>query len=418
VIEDVLQILKERGIVDEGQYNELVAKQQSWEAKNGPLLGRIEFSGDARLRLENFWFEKDDLGNNISNRTRFRYRLRLQGKANINDYIDAYFRLASGEGDHRSNNRTLGADNDFGPDSIFIDQAYLVLKAPKDLVSGLTLTAYGGKTPNPFIATQGNTFGNSPWKTGKYDLLWDPDITPEGVGTQLNWKPTEELQIFADGGYYIAKENGASTDPHLFGAQLGTVWGQGTPIEVGARLGFFSWRSLDNAFFTRGASFGNILDGLTDGAPTKAAATYSTGDFAAYARFSQIPDWPVLVYLQIAKNFDAQHSEIFGAASKADLGYGVGVEVGDKKKLVMLGVGYFYLEANFWPAQFTDSDLFDGFTNRKGWAIYAVKEVLPNTELSMQFFASDEIRDSTPDFNNSLGGAERFRLQTDLLVKF
>ena len=62
VIEDVLEILKERGIVDDGQYTELVAKHQGWQAKNGPLLGRIEFSGDMRLRYENFWYDDDEFG--------------------------------------------------------------------------------------------------------------------------------------------------------------------------------------------------------------------------------------------------------------------------------------------------------------------------------------------------------------------
>lgn len=406
VIEDVLEILKERGLVDEGQYTDLVAKHQNWEAKNGPLLGRIEFSGDFRLRYENFWFDDDNFDDR-SNRNRLRYRLRLQAKANINDYFDAVFRLASGENDHRSNNRTLGFDPDFGPDSIFIDQAYLVFKAPKDWLADTTLTATGGKVPNPFLS----------WKSGRYDLLWDPDINPEGLATQIGYKPTEALGLFANTGYFIVKENGSSTDPHVLGIQAGMVYGAGTEVEWGARLAWYSWRSLDEAFFTRAANAGAILDGLTSGAPTKAADVYDTGDLAVYLRLSGIEGWPILIYGQISKNFSAQSSDLFAAAGREDTGWGLGVEVGDKKKLVMVGVGYFRLEANFWPAQFTDSDLLDGFTNRRGWAVYAAKEVLPNTELSVQLFVSDDLHDSDA-FATSAAGAERVRLQTDLLVKF
>jgi hypothetical protein len=406
-VEDVLQILKERGLVDEGQYTELVAKHESWEAKNTTLLGRIAFSGDLRLRYENFWYDENDFGE-PSNRNRLRYRLRLLGTISINEYVDAAFRLASGENDPRSNNRTLGFDNDFGPDAIFIDQAYIVLKAPKDWLPHTTLTATGGKTPNPYLVN---------WKSGKYDLLWDPDINPEGVSTYFGYKPNEDLSLYATAGYFIDKENGSSTDPHVLGIQGGMVWGAGTEVELGARLAWYSWRSLDRPFFERAASFGAILDGLTEGAPTKAADDYNTGDFAAYLRLGAIEGWPILIYGQVAKNFEAQRSKIFGSAGKEDLGWGLGVEVGDKKKLVMLGVGYFHLEANFWPAQFTESDLLDGFTNRKGWAFYGVREVLPNTELSVQLFVSDPI-DQAPAFATSASGADRVRLQTDLMVKF
>lgn len=407
VIEDVLEILKQRGIVDEGQYTELVAKHERWETTHGPLLGKIEFSGDMRLRYENFWFDEDEFGTDRSDRNRMRYRLRLQGKAAINDYIDAVFRIGSGENDHRSNNRTVGFDNDFGPDDLFVDQAYLRLEAPKEWVDGLSLAATGGKMPNPFF-----------WKGGKYDILWDGDINPEGVGALLAYEPLEELTLFSNAGYFVVKENGSSIDPHVLGIQAGALWAAGLDTEVGARLAWYSWRSLDGAFFARAAAFGSILDGLADGAPTKDADDYNTGDLSVYLRLTGIEGWPILVYGQIAKNFDAVDSQIFGSAGKEDVGWGAGVEVGDKKKLVMLGLGYFSFEANFWPAQYTDSDLFDGFTNRKGWAFYGAREILPNTELSVQLFVSDALRPSTGSFATSVSGSDRIRLQTDLLVKF
>jgi hypothetical protein len=408
VIEDVLEILKQRGIVDEGQYTELVAKHQSWETKNGPLLGRIEFSGDMRLRYENFWYDDDEFGFDRSNRNRMRYRLRLLGKAAINDYVDAVFRVGSGENDHRSNNRTLGFDNDFGPDEFFIDQAYLALKAPKDWLPGASMTVTGGKVANPFFAS---------WKSGKFDLLWDGDINPEGVGAQLGYGLGEDLKLFANAGYFIVKENSTRSDPHVLGLQGGAVWNAAETVEVGARLAYYSWRSLDNGFFTRASAAGTILDGLTEDAPTLGADSYDTGDLSVYLRLTGIEDWPVLLYGQIAKNFDAVSSTLGVGAGDEDLGWGLGLEVGDKKQLASFGVAYFSFGANFWPAQFIDSDFTDGFTNRKGWAFYVAREILPNTELSMQLFVSDEIRESS-SFATSVSGGERVRLQTDLLVKF
>lgn len=408
VIEDVLEILKQRGIVDEGQYTELVAKHQRWESENGPLLGRIQFSGDLRLRYENFWYDEDEFGVDRSNRNRMRYRLRLLGKVAVNDYVDAVFRVGSGESDHRSNNRTLGRDNDFGPDEFFIDQVYITLKAPADWLLGARLAVSGGKVANPFLST---------FKSGKFDLLWDGDINPEGVSAQLGYGLGEDLKLFANAGYFIVRENSSSTDPHVLGLQGGAVWAAAETVEVGARLAYYAWRSLDGDFFARAGASGSLLDGLTDGAPTKAAGRYGTGDLSAYVRLTGIEGWPVLIYGQIAKNFDAESSVLGVGASENDLGWGLGLEVGDKKKLAAFGIAYFYFGANFWPAQYLDSDYTDGFGNRKGWAFYVAREILPNTELSMQLFVSDEIRESR-SFVTSVSGAERLRLQTDLIVKF
>jgi len=126
----------------------------------------------------------------------------------------------------------------------------------------------------------------------------------------------------------------------------------------------------------------------------------------------------VTLYGQIAKNLDAAHSDLFPGLEDEDLGWIVGAEVGDRKKLLALGLTYAYFEANFWPAQFTDSDLFDGFTNRKGWAFYGAKEILPNTELSVTLYVSDDISDNVPGLDTSIANANRLRLQTDLQVKF
>jgi hypothetical protein len=90
----------------------------------------------------------------------------------------------------------------------------------------------------------------------------------------------------------------------------------------------------------------------------------------------------------------------------------------------MLGAGYYHLEANFSPGQFTDSDLFDGFTNREGFLVYASRELFKNTELNVTLFSGEEIEDDAEFDLNALfpdegvTSAERYRLQTDLVIKF
>ena len=52
VVQEVLGILKERGIVDQEEYERLALENASYEhAKSESLLSKIRWSGDARLRL-------------------------------------------------------------------------------------------------------------------------------------------------------------------------------------------------------------------------------------------------------------------------------------------------------------------------------------------------------------------------------
>jgi len=414
VVQDVLEILKERGIVDDGQYVELSAKNASYQEEHDTLLGRIEWSGDFRFRFENFWFDRDPLGNNKSNRNRIRYRLRLQGKAEVNDYIDAVFRIASGEalnfdeGGNRSTNRTLGRSRDFNLNGIFIDRAFLEFHTPSDWgVEGLELKATAGKVYNPFR-----------WKNGKDYMIWDGDINPEGIAAMASYDVNENLNLFLNTGYFILDENSSNADPHVWGVQGGVGATLAEDWKVGGRASFYSWRSLNSSFFGRSDRFGNVENGLNSGSPTIRAADLGVVEIGGYVRYEGIENWPVLLYGHFARNLDAHSSDIFPDAGKEDTGWGLGAQIGSKKKFVALGVGYYHLEANFSPAQFIDSDLFDGFTNRKGWTVYGARQILPNTELAVTLFWSDVIDRSIPAFSASVPNSERIRLQTDIKVKF
>jgi hypothetical protein len=402
VIGEVLQILKERGLVDESRYNELVLKNERYEEEQQSLLGRIEWSGDLRGRMENFWFDEDDLGNDFGNRTRLRYRLRLSGVATINEWMKAGFRLSSGErvdfdeGDNRSTNRTLGKDNDFGLDTVFIDRAYLQASPPEGyLPTGSELTGRFGKVPNPFL-----------WDHGKDYMLWDHDINPEGVSLAWSHAASDLVDVYANGGYFIMDENSRARDPHVIGVQGGAAIRPGEDVELGGRLSWYGFRSLDGAFLLRARANGATPD-LTDD-------MIHVGELAAYLRYDGVEDWPILIYGHFAHNFSAEDV----LDSQQDTGWGVGVEVGDKKKYAKLGLGYYQIEANFWPGQFVDSDIFDATTNRKAWTLYAGRQILPNTELNVTLFWSDDLETELPLYAVGTRGADRVRLQTDVVVKF
>jgi hypothetical protein len=134
----------------------------------------IELYGDARLRYEIRSGETESEDTQQRNLPRYRLRLGLRGIL-----ADDWFfgvRLETGT-NPRSSNVTFGDEASGGPfaknsDGIFVGQAYLGYKGFKDI----TLTV--GKMPNPMVSTL---------------MVWDPDISPEGLAEQ--WKHTFTIAL-------------------------------------------------------------------------------------------------------------------------------------------------------------------------------------------------------------------------------
>ena len=398
---ETLAILRERGMIDEAKHAELVAKNQAWETSHPSLLSRLEWSADFRSRLESFWYEEDPFGVDSSDNTRGRYRLRIGARAKVNEVVTAGFRFGSGDANgFRSENRSLGKSENFDYDPIFIDQAYVELAVPKRfLPEGMTLKSISGKQANPFL-----------WKNGKDILIWDNDITPEGVGLQLTALPAEQLNVFANAGYFISNQNDASSDAHVLGLQSGIGFAPAADVDTGMRVSWYSWGSQ------RGESTGVNFEDDEESSGNLVPNDFSVVEGAAYVRLKQIEGWPILINAGFAQNVSAEN--VAGAGDQ-NIGWNAGLEVGDKKRIALFGLGYYWAEANFTPAQFTDSDLFDGFTNRKGWMFFAQRQLFENTDVQVTLFNDDPIEDGAVfDIGGSTPSSERLRLQTDLVVTF
>ncbi len=401
VIGEVLEILRDRGIVDEGRYRELIAKNERYEATQGSLLDRIELSGDFRGRLENFWFDEDALGGERDNRHRGRYRLRIQGKARVNDHVTAVFRLASGQGLSRSTNTSFGDTDDFQPDNLFLDRAYIELRAPLEQDVRFRV----GRMANPLR-----------WKQGTDYLLWDPDINPEGVSVQ--WRgESVGMELESTAAYFILDEDSSAQDAHVFALQGAFKKVVSETLSFGGRATWYAFGSLGSDgndadlvpdAFQRGAAFGNLApaDRPGDG--------IDVIELAAWVRCACWEDWPVLLFGHVAQNLSAS-DRVTGR--EEDLGFLVAVEVGDKRRHGKLGVGYYRLEADYFPALTIDSDITDFRTNRKGFTAYGAREILRNTDLRFSFFVGDEVR-ADALHALSVAGSDRMRLRTDIVVSF
>ena len=373
----------------------------------------LRFWGDIRGRYEGFWFNEDPDGSKKDPRSRLRYRLRVNGKARINNHGEFVMRIGTGDTDSRSGNQTLGNPLDFGPNEIDIRRAYLVINPWTDgnLPGGGGHWAFQfGRIPNPLI-----------WKETADKLLWDGDINFAGASTTFDTDLGARTNIWANLVYSVIDENSKAEDPYLLAVQAG-IKGGSESFKAGIRGTFYTFADLDSTFIKRGvyskdqddavtSSAGNIRDGLT-GDPN--GGTLNVVETKAFLKFA----WANLVVQgDYSVNLDATESELEPGIGKEDMAYSLGATVGHKQKNVKVGAGYYVIEANAFPSQFIDSDILDGVTNRKGFLVGASRTIWRKTDLNLTFLKSTPVNEDTL-FTNSIKGADRSRVQLDLIYKF
>lgn len=172
-------------VKDTQHVNEEGHKKLSWWAEH------IDLYGDFRLRYEMI----KESGKGYRNRARLRARVGLT--AHVIKELDLGIRIATGSGDPVSTNVTLG--DGFSKKFIHLDLAYFDWH-PID-----KLYVKGGKIENPF------------YRPAKSELIWDADLTPEGLGLQYE-RALGPLVLTANaGGFWVNESSG--DDTWLLGGQ-------------------------------------------------------------------------------------------------------------------------------------------------------------------------------------------------------
>jgi hypothetical protein len=432
-MQDVLSILRKEGMIDEAGEQKVLAKYAvEQKAKIPAWLDGLDFNADLRLRYEAFLFDEDQRGLEQDNRYRFRYRARFGFTKKLNSVAKVGFRLATGfgTGDPRGTNVSFGEGNndEFSPDGIFFDRAFLELNLQDGERMKTQLVA--GKLANPFLG-----------KVGSDLLLFDSDLNLEGAHLTSSIRLDERTRLYGTVGGFIVDEVAADKDPKLVGGQVSIETKLTDGLSVGLRASTYQFRSLDTDFIgvdsaavnpnAAGAmsAVGNgNLPSAFDGEKSRFGETF------AYVQMALADGWPLTVYGTLVKNFTAD-SEVLPVfldsgsntvvdaveVDAEDLAYGFGFEVGDPVRFVKFTLGYFHVEANSVPGQFFDSDIFDGISNRRGYLFAAMRKVNPSTELRFAFFDGKEIEDAggaNGPFSRSLANADRQRLQADVIFGF
>jgi hypothetical protein len=421
-VDQIVDVLKQKGLIDEATGDEILAKQAKTQAQAAQaakatpavaqgLLDGFVFSGDLRLRDEQFWYGRA-FGDAANDNNRLRYRARIGFTKQVNPWALIGVRVVTGAGDYRSTNVSTGQNPDFSYDGIFFDRVYATFTLP-DPGIGLATSVTVGKMNNPFT-----------WKNGVDRMIWDDDITPEGVSFTSSVSPAEGTKLWVNGGYFFELQSGSHADAKVWAGQLGGSTKLFGVAELGMRASYYDWRNLQNdsgtsGFFARSAALGNLPSMFDPGT--------RLFESSAYLTVSAIPAWPATVWGTFIQNLEADRAVVAGIPIGAeDNAWGAGIETGDPKIWARLGVAYHHVEANSVPALYTDSDLFDGLTNRQGWMVYGARELATNTELRLTLFDEHPIKTTASGagggpFNISTGTdhqANRRRLQADVNFKF
>ncbi|MGA2171800.1 MAG: putative porin [Sedimentisphaerales bacterium] len=375
----------------ESQQKKVIAEEVNKAVENKSTLPEgmkwvenMKISGDLRYRYEGIDSQSKGKWTDSINRNRLRVRIGLYDK--INDEVDLGFRLAGGSADPVSTNQT--EEDAFSKKSIWIDQAYFDWH-PKD-IKGFDFI--GGKMPQPFYRVGGN------------QLIWDDDLNPEGLAVKYELPVSDSLKAYINGGGFWVGH------PDTAGAADTSLWGiqgylKNTFEDKSYLLGGMSYYAYGNikgqsdiTKLWKGTSsfFGN----------TSVAGTYKYGydiveGFAEYG--TQIADYPVAVYGDVARNTDAP-------SGKSD-GWLIGTTFNRAKDPGSWQIGYNYrdLDSDAVVGQFCDSDFVGGGTNGKGHLFNFTYQLAKNFQAGLTYFLDKKKNATNDDYR---------RLQADLLFKF
>ena len=179
--------------------------------------------------------------NTLEDRQRARIRARFGLKAQIDSWISAEVRVATGNDTSPvSTNQTLGGGDEFGKYALWLDRAAIRLTPVKDVALDF------GRFANPF------------W-TG--DLIFDDDINFDGVAVSARHALNPAFAVFGTAGAFpifntdfnFGSRNAPegkggpfeSRDKYLLAAQLGLDWTPHDDMRVRAAVGYFNFDGVE-----------------------------------------------------------------------------------------------------------------------------------------------------------------------------
>jgi hypothetical protein len=392
------QVAKE--VVGQGQ-------SEGWAVPNAlpDWARRIRWSGDMRVRGQSDLFSEDNvsgtyfdmnaineaggineagldaIANTTQDRSRMRARLRLGLDAELGRGWTVGTRLTSGNlRDPVSTNQTLG--NTGQRYQTDIDLAYAAWSGTSS-DQRHTLNLSGGRIQNPWLS---------------YDLVWDPDLTFEGVAASYRYGFTRDARsthfaYLTVGAFPIQEIELSKDDKWLYGTQLGLDW----RFDGGSRMRFgVAYHYYDNIVGQKNTLDSSLLDYtapqfLQRGNTLFDIRNTTDGDqnlFALAADYHLLNagigfDWTLASAYRLSlsgeyvKNIGYNREAVLARTAAdfepRDVGYLAELSFGAlqmaRPGAWRVAFGYRYLEPDAVLDAFADSDFHLGGTNAKGYII-------------------------------------------------
>jgi len=344
-------------------------------------VNRIHFKGDFRLRYQyqNKYLSHDQ-GDADRGRGRYRWRLGAVADVTKDKKWQVGFGLSSGSGDPRSTNQTF--TNSFEKFGVKINYAYAQYKPVK------WLKAIGGQMKNPLYRAK--------------DLMWDSDITPQGVAVPVKYWWSEDAYFFVTPALFVLNEfkSNDMDDPWMFvlqggaGANIGSMWAKGG----------ISW-------YNNSKIKGNILEWSSDSNTRNADGEYIY-NYSSIALDGEY-GFKFDSYIQLLRLFGQFVSSDADSDSK---GWLVGFNFGRKVKKFadwQFKYNYRYLEKDAVLDVLPDSDFYGGKTNAKGHEVVLNFGLAKHVLFSIDYYNTRKI-----DYAEGKTDQPEDVLQVDFNFKF
>lgn len=191
----------------------------------------LDVSGDMRVRQEwNFVDGRD--------RSRTAVRARVRATYAVSDSFAVGTQIATGDPDDpNSTDVTLG--NFVDDFQVSLDQAWIRYHSGG-------LTAYAGKFPQVFQRT---------------DMLWDGDVSPQGVAAVYSAPLGDGVKLDARGIWFVIDEAAVARDSDMLGGQLALSVPLGSAFKAGLTGSYYHYRLGSVAGADAGDFRGNLLSG-------------------------------------------------------------------------------------------------------------------------------------------------------------
>ncbi|MCD6295835.1 MAG: putative porin [Deltaproteobacteria bacterium] len=374
--------------------------EKTWREWIPKWTENIKISGDLRLRYEAIWnrerLQADGSFNDVSSRNRYRIRARLFFDGKISDEVSGHFMICTNQDAVQEATTTNQSfDNDFNDKGIYLHRAYGTYKP--EWLPGFEVTA--GKFKNTFMHT---------------DIMWDPDVNPEGIYERYQYQGWKNFKPFIHLGQMVINEiNRESDDAALYVNQLGFDWKIG-PVKWTLAGGYYEWSNLHNSQFLKNAAYkgggGNSYNaGLTD-----YLYDYHLWEGISFVKFKIGPIPTKLKFDYIVNTADHVPSD-------QDTAYFAGFKLGKEKKKGDWSLFYKYarIERDAVVGSMNDQDFYGA--NRKGHKAAFRYMLFDRLRLGFAYFYTDPVEQwplTDPNFNNDRNREHEDRIQSEFVFKF